>query len=184
MTRTTSTTPPSPTPHEQLSQRGAQLVPSTPTERAELLDATEWSGRLTWKQLETLAHVLRCYHLDPGKQLFREGDHDAFLAIVIEGALEIFKSDLADKMRVVARVGRGKMVGEMSLFDRGARSATAVAVAVAGQETIVLVLDRNEFQNLGADHPALALDLTMAIALSIAQLLRQTTGTLVEHLET
>ena len=178
MPRTSTTIPPNLTPHEQLSRRGAILVPSTPVERAELLDATEWSRRFTWKQIETLGHYVRCYQLHPGRPLFREGDHDAFLAIVMEGALEIHKNDLAETDRVVALVGRGKMVGEMSLLDGAARSATALAA----QDTVLLVLGKKEFQDLGAEHPALALDLTLAIALTIAQLLRQTTGSLVEHL--
>ncbi len=156
------------------------LVPSTPVERAELLDGTEWSRRFTWKQIETLAHYLRCYQLNTGKPLFHEGDHDAFLAIVMDGALEIHKNDLAETDRVVALVGRGKMVGEMSLLDGAARSATAVAAS----ETILLILGKKEFQDLGEAHPALGLALTLAVALTIAQLLRQTTGTLVEHLGT
>ena len=179
MSRTTTAIPPAPTPHEQLARRGAKLVPSTPVERAELLDATEWSRRFTWKQIETLAHYCRCYHLETGKTLFHEGDHDAFLAIVMDGALDIHKHDLAEADRIVARVGRGKMVGEMSLLDGAARSATAVAAV----ETVLLVLGKREFQSLGEEHPALGLDLTLAIALTIAQLLRQTTGALVEHLD-
>ena len=179
MTRTTTSIPPNPTPHEQLSRRGATLVPSTPVERAELLDATNWSSRFAWKQIETLAHYLRCYQLRPGTHLFREGDHDAFLAIVVEGSLEIRKQDLAEADRIVARVGRGKIVGEMSLLDGASRSATGVAA----EPTVVLVLGEKEFHDLGVDQPALALDLTLAIALTIAQLLRQTTGALVEHLE-
>lgn len=179
MATRTHAIPPDLSPHEQLSRRGAKLTPSNPTERAELLDATEWSRRFSWKQIEALAHYLRCYHLEPGRPLFREGDHDAFLAIVIEGALEIRKTDLAEQNRVVALVGKGKMVGEMSLLDGAARSASASAA----QETVLLVLGKREFDQLTVEHPTLALDLVIAIATVIAQLLRQTTGALVEHLE-
>jgi CRP-like cAMP-binding protein len=155
------------------------LVPSTAEERADLLDETDWSRRFSWGQISTVARYLRRYQLAAGKALFREGDHDAFLAIVLSGQLEIHKSDLAEQSVVVARVrGRGRMVGEMSLLDGAARSATAIAA----ESTELLVLTKREFHQLAAECPEMALELTLAIAATIAQLLRQTTGALVEHL--
>ena len=155
-------------------------MPSTADDRATLLDQTEWSRRFSWQQLECFAIYLHRYHLDAGRVLFREGDYDAFVAIVLAGQLAIRKNDLAEQTRVVATVGKGKLVGEMSLLDGMARSATAVAV----QPTDLLIMTKKEFQRLGDEHPKMALDLTLAMATAIAQLLRQTTGALVEHLET
>ncbi len=171
--------PPDPSAHETLVTRGAILVASNPEERAELLDETDWSRRFSWKQIQALATHLRRYRLDAGRVLFKEGDHDAFMAVVLTGSLEIHKHDLADQDRVVARVARGRLVGEMSLLDGAARSATAIAA----EPTELLVLTKHEFHRLGADHPTLAFEVTLAIATVIAQLLRQTTGALVEHLE-
>lgn len=179
MSSRVTTIPPEPSAHETLVTRGATLMPSTPTDRAELLDGTDWSRRFTWQQIRTFASYLRHYRLDPGRTLFKEGDHDAFLAIVASGRLEIHKNDLAEQDRVVASLGRGRMVGEMSLLDGAARSATAIAA----EPTALLVLSRRDFNQLATDHPSMALALTLAIATAIAQLLRQTTGALVEHLE-
>ncbi|MDX2060905.1 MAG: cyclic nucleotide-binding domain-containing protein [Gemmatimonadales bacterium] len=172
--------PPDPTAHETLVTRGVTLVPSGPEERADLLDETDWARRFTWQQIQSLAVHLRRYRLDAGRVLFKEGDHDAFMAVVLSGGLEIHKHDLADQDRVVARVTRGRLVGEMSLLDGAARSATAIAA----EPTDLLVLTKHEFHRLGANHPTLAFEVTLAIATVIAQLLRQTTGALVEHLET
>jgi CRP-like cAMP-binding protein len=170
--------PPSPSAQETLASRGVTLVPSTAEERATLLDQTEWSRRFSWQQLQCFAIYLHRYQLEPGRMLFREGEHDAFAAIVLAGQLAIRKNDLAEQTRVVATVGRGKLVGEMSILDGTARSASAVAV----QPTDLLVMTKKEFQRLGDEHPKMALDLTLAMAIAIAQLLRQTTGALVEHL--
>lgn len=174
-----STIPPTPSAHETLVTRGALLLPSNPNDRAELLDGTDWSTRFTWEQIRTFATYLRHYRLATDRALFREGDHDAFLAIVVSGRLAIHKHDLAEQDRVVATVGRGRMVGEMSLLDGASRSATAIAA----ETTELLVLAKRDFHQLANDHPSMALALTLAIATAIAQLLRQTTGALVEHLE-
>src|SRR5580765_4140281 len=120
--------PPTPSAQETLASRGVTLVPSTADERATMLDQTEWSRRFSWRQLECFALYCHRYQLDQGRTLFREGDHDAFVAIVLAGQLAIRKNDLAEQTRVVATVGKGKLVGEMSLLDGMARSATAVAV--------------------------------------------------------
>jgi CRP/FNR family cyclic AMP-dependent transcriptional regulator len=175
----TSVIPPDPAPHESLAARGATLVPSSPSERADLLDSTEWSRRLAWADLATLAGYLRLYRLAPGKVLFTEGEHDSFLALIVAGELEIHKHDSADQDHPVARVGKGKVVGEMSLLDKAARSATGIAA----EPTELLILTRAQFDELGRAHPSAALAVTTAIATSIAQLLRQTTGALVEHLD-
>ena len=176
---TRSTIPAGPSPHETLVRRGATLIPSTPSERAALLDDTAWSRRFSWKQLQCLGLYLRRYQLPSGRALFSEGDHDAFLAIVIDGRLDIHKRDSSDQHRTVAELGRGKMVGEMSLLDGAARSATALAAT----ETDLLVLTKQDFDQLAETHPSMAFELTRAIATMIAQLLRQTTGSLVEYLE-
>lgn len=171
--------PAGPTPHEALVARGALPAPSTLEQRADWLDQLGWGRHFSWAQLRCLASYLQRYGLAPGLALFREGDHDAFLAIVCSGALEIRKHDFGEQARRVVQVGAGKMVGEMSILDGGARSATAVAA----EPTDLLVLTRQDFHQLGRDHPALGLELTLAIATAIAQLLRQTTGTLVDHLQ-
>ena len=170
---------PGPSAHETLTARGAVLMASTPSDRADLLDETDWSRKLAWRPLEAMAAYLRLYQLPAGRALFREGDHDAFMAIVLEGALEIRKSDSADQDRIVTLIGRGKMLGQMSLLDGAARSASATAAAA----TTLLILTRQEFHRIGEEDPALGLAVTTAIAATIAQLLRQTTGALVEHLE-
>ncbi len=170
---------PGPTVQETLAARGAVLMSSTPEERAELLDETEWSRRLDWRQVLAMAGYLRLYQLPEGQTLFHEGDHDAFMAIVLEGRLQIHKSDSSDQDRIVTTIGRGKMLGQMSLLDGASRSASATAA----EPTTLLILARREFQGLGEDNPTLGLAVTTAIAATIAQLLRQTTGALVEHLE-
>ncbi len=158
--------------------RGAILVPSTPEDRAELFDSTEWTRKFSWAQLLALGTYFRRYDIAAGAPLFHEGDRDNFLAIVIEGRLEIRKADADGIARVLASPGRGKMVGEMSLLDGEGRSASAVAASA----TTLLILSPDHFERLKLEHPPLALELAVVIARNIAQLARQTTGTLVDYI--
>lgn len=152
---------------------------TTARQCAELLEVTPWSRRLSWLEEEGIGEYLRLYRLREGTVLFHEGDQDAFVAIVVEGALEIRKADSNGQVHQVARLGPGKMVGEMSLIDDAVRSATAVA----SEPTRLLVLTREEFERMGRERPGLALKYALMIAEAIAQLLRQTTGALVDHLD-
>lgn len=170
--------PPRPSAAESLRARGAEFVLTTPRQCAELLEATPWSHRLSWKEEEGIGEYLRLYRLPEGKALFQEGDQDAFVAIVVEGAIEIRKHDSSDKVHVMARLGVGKMVGEMSLIDGSYRSASAIAA----EPSRLLVLTRDEFDRMRELRPDLALKYALMIAEAIAQLLRQTTGALVDHL--
>ena len=175
-----SIVPPKPPARQTLVHRGATLVSSTPRDRANRWDGTRWSTRLSWKEEEGIGLYLECFRLGEGVALFKEGDHDAFAAIIISGALEIRKGDSSQQQRVVGRLTEGKMVGEMSLIDGTFRSATAVAT----EPTEILVLSREDFDTMCNDRPDLALKVALMIAEAVSQLLRKTTGELVDYLDT
>ncbi|HEX6883153.1 MAG TPA: cyclic nucleotide-binding domain-containing protein [Planctomycetota bacterium] len=170
---------PGPDVATSLLARGARFVHTTPRQRAEALEDTAFGLHLSGSEAEGLGEHLRTYRLEPGTTLFAEGDRDAFLALVVAGTLEIRKADSAEHDHVVARLGRGKLVGEMSLIDGAPRSATARALTQAE----LLVLSRADFERLCEQRPRLALLLLRQVSTAIAQLLRQTTGRMVEHLE-
>lgn len=170
---------PRPSVPEALKARGVQFIATTPRERAEAIESTPWNLRLSWSEEQGIGQYVTKYRLSPGTALFREGDHDAFVAIVIDGALEIRKEDREAQPHVVARLGRGKMVGEMSLIDGAARSATAIAV----EPTEILVMSKEDFDRMCTAKPDLALKYALMIAEAIAQLLRQTTGRMVDFLD-
>jgi len=174
-----SVIPPKPSVADTLRARGATLVTSTPRDRAELLDGTVWSHRLSWKEEEGIGTFLQLFSLPSGTVLFSEGESDPFASIIVDGALEIRKGDSTLHQRVVAQLGEGKMVGEMSLIDGRPRSASAMSVGT----TRILVLSRDDFDAMVERRPDLALKYTMMVAEAVAQLLRQTTGLLVDHLD-
>ncbi len=79
---------------------------------------------------------------DPGKVVFQEGDRGEELFIIIEGEVEIRKSTYTTASKTLITLHKGDIFGEMSLIDKKARSATAVAVA----PTKLLVMNENLFE--------------------------------------
>ena len=163
-----------------LTMRGARVLQISARERAERLESTPWSQKLKWREQEGIGLYLHAFFLPKNCLLFREGDPGLFGALITFGLIEIQKIDSDRQAHVVARPGRGKMVGEMSLIDGAFRSATAIAL----EDSEVLILSRDDFDRMGRERPDLAFKYTLILAEAIAQLLRQTTCALVDHLDT
>ena len=72
---------------------------------------------------------------EAGQILFNEGDPGDEAYIVIEGEVEIFRKS-GNRETVLATVGRGEVIGEISLIDNQPRMASARTMA--GTELIVI----------------------------------------------
>lgn len=83
---------------------------------------------LSSRDRERLEKHSRELRLKTGDVLMTEGDPASELFVVVEGSLEISRAgdDAPLKLGIVED---GEIVGEVSFFDRGARSATARALA-------------------------------------------------------
>lgn len=149
------------------------------TERAELLEDTSLSMEFTWPELLDLSQYMGTMRYRAGAEVFREGDRDIFMCIVVKGGVNIVKKDEHMRDKRVAQIGRGKMIGEMSMIDNCPRSATAVAVI----DTTLVTLSKDSMTRLFKEKPAVGIKVLQKIAFSMSQRLRQTTGVLVDYLE-
>lgn len=67
-----------------------------------------------------------------GETIFKEGDEGDALYVILQGHVEILKSDRAGQEQSLAKIGDGSVIGEMSLIQgKAARSATARAITDA-----------------------------------------------------
>ncbi len=87
-----------------------------------------------------------------GELLFREDDMPVSAFLIEEGAVEIrfTRATRAGEPRrpmVLARLGPGELVGEMSVVDRSQRTATAVALV----DSVLLVIDSDQIKDRLAD---------------------------------
>lgn len=103
-------------------------------------------------ELATLAESLRERTLRRGQVLFREGDAGAEMFVVRRGTIVVSKAVTGRVEQVLARIGAGDFLGEMSLFGGSRRSATVQADADAE----LLTLDREALRRLTEQSPRAA----------------------------
>ena len=99
------------------------------------------------RELEQIASVCDVVPVEKGKVLTKEGRSGTECFIVREGEASVLIGG-----REVARVGRGDVIGEMSVIDGGTRSATVVALTPMK----VVVFSRPAFQAVLATHKGVA----------------------------
>jgi len=98
-----------------------------------------------------LLQVLERHELYAGQALIDEGNATDALFLVWDGELDV-SMDTPDGPRKVGQVGRGSFLGEVSLLDPGPATATVTSE----QGCVALRLDRERFDRLCTDRPALA----------------------------
>src|SRR5512142_1818959 len=80
-------------------------------------------------ELDTLSATLEVVELGPGEVLFKESDPGESLYIVLEGQLAVFRAMGTVDEKLMASLGPGEFVGEMSLLIPGrARTASVRSV--------------------------------------------------------
>jgi CRP/FNR family cyclic AMP-dependent transcriptional regulator len=89
---------------------------------------------------------------EPGKIIFQEGDRGEELYIIIEGEIEIRKTTYSKSTKTLITLHKGDIFGEMSLIDKKARSATAVAT----QPTKLLIMNETLFEVVIEKNPDFA----------------------------
>lgn len=148
-------------------------------QRAKLLEKSPFGKDLEWDELESLAGYTAGYSVAAESVICRQGDTSAFLSIVCRGRVDIVREDLGHKQKIIASIGPGNTLGEMSLIDGEPRSATAVAHAPVE----LLVLTAENHDQLAEENPRLWGKLVVRIACVISRRLRRTSGILAEYLE-
>ena len=109
-----------------------------------LLRSVELFEGLTDDDLAEVSAICTQRQLKEGDILAKQGEAGSELFIVSEGLVEVTIRERTTP-RVVVNLGFGQLIGEMSLVDRGTRSATVKAVQ---NPTIVQVIQHDEFQSL------------------------------------
>ena len=135
------------------------------------LRSTQVFGSLDPTALAELAAVgvARTYRRD--QFLWYQGDPGDHLVVIVEGLVKItVASERGDEM-VLATVGNGDVLGELSVIDQGPRSASAVAV----QSTTALVINRSALLVAMHQSPALLDALLHTLGAMVRRLTEQAT---------
>lgn len=153
-------------------------IGSAVRERAEMLESTQWAHEFTWPEIENLAKYLYTAKAAAGKAIIAEGFRDAEMYLIVAGSVTVLKEDASNREKVLSVVSKGKVIGEIALFDGQPRSAKIVA----NTDTTMLVLSRNNLERLINDVPKLAAKLLLKLGGMLSQRLRLTSGLLVDHI--
>jgi CRP/FNR family transcriptional regulator, cyclic AMP receptor protein len=125
---------------------------------------------LSGDELGEIVRACKQVKVGPGEVLFEQGDEADALFIVGHGELEVIgKSQMGEKV-VLAVLGQGTVVGEMSLIEGGPRSATVRSVS----ECDIFRLDRETFDELRAKRSRAAYKVILGLAATVGERRRQT----------
>jgi uncharacterized membrane protein len=106
-----------------------------------------------------LASAMQERPVKVGEVLFKAGEPGDSMFIVQAGKVELYVKDKAGQKIVLHESEPGEFFGELSLLDGGSRTATG-CVTVEG---VLLVLDREDLQQLFRKRPDAALDMLAAM---------------------
>ena len=129
-------------------------------------------------ELDTLSRHMNYMEILRGDYLFSEGDKGDYMCFVVRGLLDVLKKTTKGDFRVIARLGKGNTIGEMSIIDKSPRSASVVA----RQPTVVIILTKKGFDILTQKHPTLGVTLLKKIMRLLSLNMRRTTSKLAEKM--
>jgi CRP-like cAMP-binding protein len=136
--------------------------PASPGNAEQLLaDASE-------AEWATLLEHTRYRRFRPGDAVVTAGARDRSLYLILEGLLEVLADRGRRGHRRIASIGAGSVIGELSFFDGGARSALVRAVT----PVVLAELSPAKFDALAIANPALARRLLFDLGRILAQRLR------------
>ena len=129
--------------------------------------------------LRQLGPFMRVFVAPPRGMIIREGDAGDFMLFVIDGLVDITKTDRRGEVKRIAVVKGGQALGEMSMIDGEARFASCTAI----EDTTYAYLSRPSLQSLIVSEPRLAAKILMKLVFMLSQRLRQTSSKLVNFIE-
>lgn len=109
-----------------------------------LIDSLPMFAGMSQRDRNTLRAIFKPKRYAPGDTLCREGDRAFSFFIVCKGLVQIYKDLGKGERERLGQLGKGAMIGQVSLIDGKPRSATVVA------KTAVTTLEcsREDFERL------------------------------------
>lgn len=163
------------------SARRARVKASATAQRAaQLLRSAHALIQLSKEETLTVVGYMEMRRCAEGEAIIRQGasgnsGDDGFMALVVDGEVTVETVTVSRISPLTVNVlGPGHLMGEMSLMDGAARSATCTA----STDVRCAVLTRAALEAMIAEEPTTAAKLLSAVALRLSRRLRETDGKL------
>jgi len=127
--------------------------------KAVVLSAPIFIG-MSEAETNAIIETMRPTELTRGEVLFHEGEPGDRLYVLSSGKIKLGRRAPDGRENLLAVLGPGEMLGELSLFDPGPRTATASSVA----DSVVWELGHQALVDWIAAHPQVATHLLSALA--------------------
>lgn len=125
-------------------------------------------NELSESELTSIAGEVSVSHYDSGQVVFSAGEKGGDLLMVMEGSVKVVKLAANGRHQLLAIERQGSSLGEVSAFDGGPYSTTAIALA----PTALLRLRGDHFRALCLARPELALKVIRVLGHRLRQLRR------------
>ena len=132
---------------------------------------SDFFSDLTDDEMNILARWMKAYSADTGCVVLNEGDKSNCLCIIVKGMINIFKGLPHDEHLKIAEVAEGESIGEMGIIDGEPFSASAIA----SEDSVVLLITREDFEDIVAQNQELGNKLLWKMARILTARLRHTT---------
>ena len=151
-----------------------------PGKVCDLIEKSGFFSDLDRDEMEMLAFWMKAYTAPAGTLILKEGEAaSSCLCIIVEGTVNIFKqSEPNDDHVKIAEIESGASIGEMSVIDGKPLSASAISLT----DSTILIMTRDDFQNLLKKNSNLGIKILYRVAKLISERLRTTTGRLADLL--
>lgn len=145
----------------------------------EMMGHSKFFADFTRDDVSRLTAFMQAYRAEPGQMIIREGDIDDYMLLIIQGTVDIVKTDSHGKSQRMTTVGPGATLGEMSMIDGEPRFANCIAL----EQTIFGVLSRDSMVQIILEEPSLGSKILIKLVTLLSQRLRRTSSNLLHYLE-
>jgi hypothetical protein len=124
---------------------GVQGIPAGVLRRVKIL------AGMTEPQLERFAHFVQVEQVPQWRVIVRQGEPGDAMYFILSGELRV-RINVMERETILATIGPGEFFGDISLLDKGPRSADVVA----NSDAVVAKISASALEELSAQAPDLA----------------------------
>jgi CRP-like cAMP-binding protein len=136
------------------------------SDKIEILEKLPLFEECTQQELGQLATITVDAERPAGTLLTRQGRAGGLMFIIVDGQADVIAGAPGNGEKVIGQLGAGDVVGELSLIDGQARSASVRAVT----DVHLLQIASDDFSALVNDSPKFVHNLLRALSLKVRQM--------------